>query len=120
MTRPYYHLPFLHSSSEQNCVITSSSIFSNLYTREYAFNGLTANYWACLNNDADRWIQVRMPYALRNMTVTLVSPQGSAVRTSNIPVSGSFQGRQQRLDVDGAGELCRPQHRRPAALPRIP
>ena len=88
----YYHLPFLHSSSEQNCVITSSSIFSNLYTREYAFNGLTANYWACLNNDADRWIQVRMPYALRNMTVTLVSPQGSAVRTSNIPVSGSFQG----------------------------
>lgn len=88
----YYYLPFLHSSSEQNCVITSSSIFSNLYTREYAFNGLTANYWACLNNDANRWIQVRMPYALRNMTVTLVSPQGSAVRTSNIPVSGSFQG----------------------------
>ena len=88
----YYHLPFLHSSNEQNCVITSSSIFSNLYTREYAFNGLTANYWACLNNDANRWIQVQMPYALRNMTVTLVSPQGSAVRTSNIPVSGSFQG----------------------------
>lgn len=88
----YYYLPFLHSSNEQNCVITSSSIFSNLYTREYAFNGLTANYWACLNNDANRWIQVRMPYALRNMTVTLVSPQGSAVRTSNIPVSGSFQG----------------------------
>ena len=88
----YYYLPFLHSSSEQNCVITSSSIFSNLYTREYAFNGLTADYWACLNNDADRWIQVRMPYALRNMTVTLVSPQGSAVRTNNIPVSGSFQG----------------------------
>ena len=88
----YYYLPFLHSSNEQNCVITSSSIFSNLYTREYAFNGLTANYWACLNNDAERWIQVQMPYALRNMTVTLVSPQGSAVRTSNIPVSGSFQG----------------------------
>lgn len=88
----YYYLPFLHSSNEQNCVITSSSIFSNLYAREYAFNGLTANYWACSNNDANRWIQVQMPYALRNMTVTLVSPQGSAVRTSNIPVSGSFQG----------------------------
>ena len=88
----YYHLPFLHSSNEQNCVITSSSIYSNLYTREYAFNGLTANYWACAVSDTQRWIQVQMPYALRKMMVTLVSPQGSAVTNANVPKSGSFQG----------------------------
>lgn len=88
----YYHLPFLHSSNEQNCVITSSSIFSNLYTREYAFNGLTANYWACAVSDTQRWIQVQMPYALRKMMVTLVSPQGRAVTNANVPKSVSFQG----------------------------
>ena len=88
----YYHLPFLHSSNEQNCVITSSSIYSNLYTREYAFNGLTANYWACAVSDTQRWIQVQMPYALRKMMVTLVSPQGSAVTTANVPKTGTFQG----------------------------
>lgn len=88
----YYYLPFLSSPNEQDCALTASSEYSGYYQMEYAFNGLANNYWACSNNDANRWIQVQMPYALRNMTVTLVSPQGSAVRTNNIPVSGSFQG----------------------------
>lgn len=88
----YYYLPFLSSPNEKDCVLTASSEYSSGYQVEYAFNGLTNNYWACTNNDSQRWVQVQMPYALRNMTVTLVSPQGSAVRTNNIPVSGSFQG----------------------------
>lgn len=91
-TPTYYWLPFLSSPNEEGCVLTASSEYSAGYQVEYAFNGLTNNYWACTNNDSQRWVQVQMPYALRNMTVTLVSPQGSAVRTNNIPVSGSFQG----------------------------
>ena len=88
----YYWLPFLSSPNEEGCVLTASSEYSGNYQMEYAFNGLVNNYWACAVSDAQRWVQVQMPYALRNITVKLVSPQGSAVQTANVPVSGSFQG----------------------------
>ena len=88
----YYWLPFLSSPNEEGCVLTASSEYSGSYQMEYAFNGLVNNYWACAVSDAQRWVQVQMPYALRNITVKLVSPQGSAVQTANVPVSGSFQG----------------------------
>ena len=91
-TPTYYWLPFLSSPNEQGCVLTASSEYSGSYQMEYAFNGLTNNYWACAISDSQRWVQVQMPYALRNITVKLVSPQGSAVQTANVPVSGSFQG----------------------------
>ena len=91
-TPTYYWLPFLSSPNEQDCVLTASSEYSGNYQMEYAFNGLASNYWACAVSDSQRWVQVQMPYALRNITVKLVSPQGSAVQTANIPVSGSFQG----------------------------
>ena len=91
-TPTYYWLPFLSSPNEQGCVLTASSEYSGSYPVEYAFNGLTSNYWACTNNDSQRWVQVQMPYALRNIIVKLVSPLGSAVQTANVPVSGSFQG----------------------------
>ena len=88
----YYWLPFLSSPNEEGCVLTASSEYSGNYQMEYAFNGLVNNYWACAVSDAQRWVQVQLPYALRNITVKLVSPQGSAVQTANVPVSGSFQG----------------------------
>ena len=88
----YYYLPFLTTPNEQNCTLTASSEYSSVYQVEYAFNGLTSNYWACAVSDAQRWVQVQLPYALRNMVVKLVSPQGSAVTAANAPVSGAFQG----------------------------
>ena len=91
-TPTYYWLPFLSSPNEEGCVLTASSEYSGSYQMEYAFNGLVNNYWACAVSDAQRWVQVQLPYALRNITVKLVSPQGSAVQTANVPVSGSFQG----------------------------
>lgn len=91
-TPTYYWLPFLSSPNEEGCVLTASSEYSGNYQMEYAFNGLVNNYWACAVSDAQRWVQVQLPYALRNITVKLVSPQGSAVQTANVPVSGSFQG----------------------------
>ena len=89
----YYYLPFLSANSDKGCVLTASSEYSSGYQVEYAFNGLTSNYWACTNNDSQRWVQVQLPYALRNMVVKLVSPQGSSgVTAANAPVSGAFQG----------------------------
>ena len=88
----YYYLPFLSSPNEQGCVLTASSEYSGSYQLEYAFNGLTNNYWACAISDSQRWVQVQMPYALRNIAVKLTSPQGGAVTTANVPASGAFQG----------------------------
>ena len=88
-TPTYYWLPFLSSPNEQGCVLTASSEYSGSYPVEYAFNGLTSNYWACTNNDSQRWVQVQMPYALRNIVVTLVSPRGSAT-AAQIPTAGQF------------------------------
>lgn len=85
----YYYLPFLSSPNEKDCVLTASSEYSAGYQVEYAFNGLTNNYWACTNNDSQRWAQVQMPYALRNIVVTLVSPRGSAT-AAEIPTAGQF------------------------------
>lgn len=91
-TPTYYWLPFLSSPNEQGCVLTASSEYSGSYQMEYAFNGLTNNYWACAISDSQRWVQVQMPYALRNIAVKLTSPQGGAVTTANVPASGAFQG----------------------------
>lgn len=91
----YYWLPFLSSPNEEGCVLTASSEYSGSYPVEYAFNGLTSNYWACTNNDSQRWVQVQMPYALRNIIVTLVSPRGSAA-AAQIPTAGQF--------IDGVSE----------------
>ena len=85
----YYYLPFLSANSDKGCVLTASSEYSSGYPVEYAFNGLTSNYWACTNNDSQRWVQVQMPYALRNIVVTLVSPRGSAT-AAQIPTAGQF------------------------------
>ena len=85
----YYYLPFLSSPNEKDCVLTASSEYSAGYQVEYAFNGLTNNYWACTNNDSQRWAQVQMPHALRNIVVTLVSPRGSAT-AAEIPTAGQF------------------------------
>ena len=57
----YYYLPFLSADSDKGCVLTASSEYSSGYPVEYAFNGLTSNYWACTNNDSQRWVQVQMP-----------------------------------------------------------
>lgn len=91
-TPTYYWLPFLSSPNEEGCVLTASSEYSGSYQMEYAFNGLTNNYWACAISDSQRWVQVQMPYALRNIAVKLTSPQGGAVTTANVPASGAFQG----------------------------
>ena len=88
-TPEHYYLPFLFSANEQGCALTASSEYSASYPVENAFNGRTNNYWACTANDSERWVQVQLPYALRNIVVTLVSPQGGAT-AAQMPAAGQF------------------------------
>ena len=72
----YYYLPFLTTDNEQGCIVTASSEYSGRYPAEYAFNGQAGDHWACTDADTQRWIQAQMPYALRNIIVTLTKPEG--------------------------------------------
>lgn len=90
----YYHLPYLTAGSDQGCIVTASSEFSSWYPAVYAFGGSTnGRYWACAEADAERWIQVQMPYKLKNMAVQLTSPKhGDGIDTNRLPVAGTFLG----------------------------
>lgn len=90
----YYHLPYLTAAVGQDgCVISSSSEFSSAYYNVYAFGGsVNGRYWACLAADAERWIQVQMPYKLKNMIVRLTNPIGGGSEAQYMPVAGTFQG----------------------------
>lgn len=92
----YYYLPFLTTDNEQGCIVTASSEYSGSYPAEYAFNGQAGDHWACTDADTQRWIQAQMPYALRNIIVTLTNPKdsGGTLQTNavNIPTVGTFLG----------------------------
>lgn len=90
----YYHLPYLTAAVGQDgCVISSSSEFSSAYYNVYAFGGsVDGRYWACTAADAERWIQVQMPYKLKNMIVRLTNPIGGGSEAQYMPVAGTFQG----------------------------
>ena len=90
----YYHLPYLVLAVGQDgCVVSSSSEFSSGYYNVYAFGGsVSGRYWACAEADAERWIQVQMPYKLKNMIVRLTNPIGGGSEAQYMPVAGTFQG----------------------------
>ena len=89
----YYFLPYLALASDQDCVISVSSEFSNAYYSVYAFGGsVSGRYWACAAADAERWIQVQMPYKLKNMIIKLTSPVGGGSEAQYMPIAGTFQG----------------------------
>ena len=89
----YYFLPYLATINDQGCVVSASSEFSSAYYMIYAFGGsVNGRYWACLAADAERWIQVQMPYKLKNMIVRLTNPIGGGSEAQYMPVAGTFQG----------------------------
>ena len=89
----YYHLPYLTAGSDQECVASASAISGYLHPVYMAFDGDVESYWATSATDAERWIQVQMPYKLKNMTVTLTSPSASSnAQAGHMPVAGTFQG----------------------------
>lgn len=86
-TATRYVLPALTANSNAGCVVSASSIYSSEFPVYYAFDGKTTDHWASTAADTNRWIQIQMPYALKNMRVMLVNP-----KFSNAAVSGIFYG----------------------------
>ena len=92
-TPAYYYLPYLTADSDQECVASASAISGYLHPVYMAFDGDVESYWATSATDAERWIQVQIPYKLKNMIVTLTSPSASSgAQAGHMPVTGIFQG----------------------------
>ena len=72
---------------------SASAISGYLHPVYMAFDGDVESYWATSAADAERWIQVQMPYKLKNIIVTLTSPSASSgAQAGHMPVAGTFQG----------------------------
>ena len=100
-TPTYYYLPFLAADSNQGCVASASSTFSADNQAFKAFNGIitgTNSWWASAGADTDRWVQVEMPYALKNMVVTLTDREDVSGDHRRANTAGAFLG-----SNDGAG-----------------
>ena len=81
------------SANSQNCVVTASSENSSSYAAWKAFDKANSNQygWASKQADSDKWIQIRMDVALKNITVTITN-RNSAASIVNGIISGSIQG----------------------------
>lgn len=88
-----YQLPFLSASNDQGCIVTASSqANTNAYPAYKAFNGLRNDWWQSGGTDAARWIQVQMPYKLRNMVVSLTDRTLVNEDHRRANVAGKFSG----------------------------
>lgn len=81
------------SANSQNCVVSASSENSSSYAAWKAFDKANSNQygWASKQADSDKWIQIRMDVALKNITVTITN-RNSAASIVNGIISGSIQG----------------------------
>lgn len=91
-TPTYYWLPFLASNNDQGCVASASSIYTAGNQAFGAFNGTIDSWWASAGADTDRWVQVQMPYALKNMVVTLIDREDVSGDHRRANTAGAFLG----------------------------
>lgn len=91
-TPTYYWLPFLASNNDQGCVASASSIYTAGNQAFGAFNGTIDSWWASAGADTDRWVQVQMPYALKNMVVTLTDREDVSGDHRRANTAGAFLG----------------------------
>ena len=88
----YYYLPFLTSDNDQGCTASASSVYST-FNPYLAFNGNLDDMWRSLGTpDTQRWVQVQMPYALKNMVVTLADRGDVSSDHRRANSAGSFSG----------------------------
>lgn len=91
----YYYLPFLAANSDQGCVASASSVYNANNEAYKAFNGVILggdSWWGSTQADTDRWVQVQMPYALRNMVVTLIDRDDVSGNHLRANTAGAFLG----------------------------
>ena len=55
----------MYKRQDQECVASASAISGYLHPVYMAFDGDVESYWATSATDAERWIQVQMPYKLK-------------------------------------------------------
>ena len=89
----YYHLPFLTANSDKDCVASASSEYNTGNQRAWnGFSGDPQTEWCSTTADTNRWLQIRMPYTLRNIVVTLVDRKDVEATPARALTAGSFQG----------------------------
>lgn len=86
-TSTMYVLPILSANSGSECTASASSVYASGYPASNAFNGDAKTHWASGATDANRWIQIKMPNAIRNIRMSITNPQ-----YTNAVVSGTIRG----------------------------
>lgn len=90
-TADRYLVPLLQSDNDQGCSISASTVYQvNAHDAWRAFNGDYSNHWATTDADSDRWIQIQMPHALKNITVALSDTMYA--QEANSAIAGEFLG----------------------------
>lgn len=81
------------SASSQGCVASASTENSSSYAAWKAFNKSNSDAygWASKEIDSNKWIQLKMDVALKNITVTIRNRSGAASLVNGI-VSGTIMG----------------------------
>ena len=103
-TADRYLVPLLQSDNDQGCSISASSVYlANAHDAWRAFNGNYSNHWATTDADSDRWIQIQMPHALKNITVALSDT--SYAQEVNSAIAGEFLGSNNGTNWTQIGEF---------------
>lgn len=91
LTYVTYPTAAMTSNSSQSCVASASSTYSSSFPIYYAFDNTRTNAWAAQTSDSAPWIQLKVPQALKNISVKVYSWSTSNVYKGE-PVSGTLMG----------------------------
>lgn len=87
-TRP---LAAMSSNNSQGCVVSASSQYSSDYAPYRAFNkSADSNGWASKETSDEKWIQLQMDVALKDIVVTIYNRTRSS--SVNGPTTGTIHG----------------------------
>lgn len=77
------------SSSSNGCTVSASTTYSSSYPARKAFDFNTSTSWASKASDNNPWIQIEMPYALKNIKVSVYARGDTPIHN---PTSGTIYG----------------------------
>ena len=84
-----YPAAAMTSNSSQGCVASASSTYSSSYSAWQAFDNEETKSWASANDTGTQWIQLKMPQALKQITVEVHSRTSTNIAN---PVAGQVLG----------------------------
>ena len=86
-----YPTAAMTANSSQSCVVSASTTYNNSYPVYYAFDNNASNCWISSKTDTAPWIQIQLPVALYDCTVTLKNRTHTTYNIGGF-ISGSFSG----------------------------